>query len=185
MAGGEKEQTNCIVQFDKRIIPQLGQSLGLRICFSAGELQDAVVGAGGKAETVHRLLQQHLPCSINLAIFTHHSAAHLRIREQPVTTLETLFLDFPRRHHPLSDVAQSKAPYTPPDYHPKTTTPPPSCHPRTSTVPPACNPETNTTQPACFPTRCRPNPDPAPTKPYIELVSKLSRSCIGFDCSLT
>ena len=96
------------MQFDKRIIPQLGQSLGLRICFSAGELQDAVVGAGGKAETVHRLLQQHLPCSINLAIFTHHSAAHLRIREQPVTTLETLFLDFPRRHHPLSDVGRER-----------------------------------------------------------------------------
>ena len=89
-------------------IPQLGQRLGLRICFSAGELQDAVVGAGGKAETVHRLLQQHLPCSINLAIFTHHSAAHLRIREQPVTTLETLFLDFPRRHHPLSDVGRER-----------------------------------------------------------------------------
>ena len=28
--------------------PQFGQSLGLRICFSAGDLQDAVVGVGGK-----------------------------------------------------------------------------------------------------------------------------------------
>ena len=70
----------------------------------AGNLQDAVVSAGGESETVHRLLQQHLPRRVNLAIFAHHPAAHLRIREQPRTSFEPLFLDFARRHHPFADV---------------------------------------------------------------------------------
>ena len=84
-----------MADFDVRAAVEVGDG--------AGHLEDAVVGAGGKAKTVHRLFQQHLPRLVNPAVFAHHPAAHLRVGEQPVTTLETLFLDFPRLH-PLSDV---------------------------------------------------------------------------------
>ena len=86
--------------FDVRAAVEVGDG--------AGHLQDAVVGAGGKAETVHRLLQNQLPRFVNPAVFAHHSAAHLRVGEQPRMPLEPQLLDFPRRHHPLADVGRER-----------------------------------------------------------------------------
>ena len=85
--------------FDVRAAVEVGDG--------AGHLQDAVVGAGGKAKTVHRLLQNQLSRLVNPTVFADHPAAHLRIGEQPRTTLEPLLLDFPRRHHSLADVCTS------------------------------------------------------------------------------
>jgi len=59
--------------FDVRAAVEVGDG--------AGHLQDAVVCAGGEAEPVHRLLQEQLPRLINPAVFAHHPAAHLCIRE--------------------------------------------------------------------------------------------------------
>ena len=62
-----------MADFDVRAAVEVGDG--------AGHLEDAVVGTGGKAETVHCLLQNQLPRLINPAVFAHHPAAHLCIRE--------------------------------------------------------------------------------------------------------
>ena len=82
--------------FDVRAAVEVGDG--------AGHLQDAVGGAGGKTETVHRLLQNQLSRLVNATIFPHHPAAHLRVGEQPRMPLKPPFLYLPRRHHPLADV---------------------------------------------------------------------------------
>ena len=84
-----------MADFDVRAAVEVGDG--------AGHLQDTVVGTGGKAQTVHRLLQEQLPRLVNTAIFPHHPAAHLRVREHTLTPLEPPLLDFPRCHHPLAD----------------------------------------------------------------------------------
>ena len=88
-------------------MPNLDVRVAVEVGDGAGHLQDAVVGSGGKTETVHRLLQQHLPRLVNPAVFAHHTAAHLRVGEQPRTSLEPLFLYLSRRHYPLADVGTS------------------------------------------------------------------------------
>ena len=85
-------------------MPDFDVRAAIEVRDGAGHLQDAVVGAGGEAEPVHCLLQNQLPRLVNPAVFTHHPAAHLRVGEQPRMPIEPLFLDFPRRHHPLADV---------------------------------------------------------------------------------
>ena len=88
-----------VADFDVRAAVEVGDG--------AGHLQDAVVGAGGESETVHRLLQKLLPRLVDAAIFAHHPAAHLRIGEQPRVSREPLLLDLPRRHDPLADLSTS------------------------------------------------------------------------------
>ena len=85
-------------------MPDFNVRAAIQVGDGTSHLQYPVVGAGGKAETVHRLFQQHLPRLVNPAIFPHHPAAHLRVGEQSGATLESLLLNLARCHYPSTDI---------------------------------------------------------------------------------
>ncbi len=85
-------------------MPQVDLCAAVEVGDGAGDLQDAVVGAGGEAQTVHGVLQDLLPGWRDGAILPYHSTRHLGVAEDVVVVGKSLLLYFPRRHHTLSDV---------------------------------------------------------------------------------
>src|SRR3990172_5403348 len=91
------------------ILDGLGQVGGLDICGSlqvcngAGDLEDAVMGAGGEPEMIHRLAQKGLGLGVQGTEIPQVAAPHVRVAvDAPVLTV-ALPLNTPAAFHPLAD----------------------------------------------------------------------------------
>jgi len=76
---------------------------GVEVGEGAGDLEDAVVGAGGEIEVVHRLLQQGVGLGFELAVLADELGGHGAVGGDSGVLGKTLLLDEPAALHPLAD----------------------------------------------------------------------------------